>query len=950
MLQRRFAVLALCASLLPQALAAQDASKAIQPVDPQLGRPVEFYKDVFPFLEANCLACHNVQTSESDLVLESPASILKGGASGPSVVAGKPDESLLYELAARANDPVMPPMPNKAEAKPLTPQQLGILRKWIEEGAQVGNAPPPSSVVNWQAIPPSVRSVFSIALSPDARFVAAGRANRIVVYDLTTKSEVAQLTDPALLTIQQDGKPMYGVGTAHRDFVHSLAFSPDGNLLASGGYRETKLWQRIANVQTHQLPAGANVSQTVVSPDGTWGALVLGNNTVRLFNLTNGQPGATLTGHENVVHGAAFSPDGKTVATVSEDGTLRTWNAENGQLALNLKLAAPATAVLFSKDGMQLIAGQADGIRTWAIPAAGATEPGMPAKELKAGDGAVTGLVHFPASNEIFAGYKNGTYRIWNLDNGSQPFSQNLGTPVTGIGVSADGQILAIGGENGNLRIINRNGQQVAEVKGNPGLDRAAFRANEELTVAKSKATLADTAVKESEKEVTAREESLKKAMENKTNVDKAAAEAQKKVDEEQPKVKAAEEALAAKPDDAALKKAKEDAEAALKKLTDARDTAMQQVASADRAIQLAQQSLENAKKRVIETKQRLEGAQAVSKQTEDAANAAKQTAAQGIKPVRSVAFSKDGKTIAVGGDDGLIQLWSASGKPMETLTGHGGAVTALTFSPAGTLLSGSADQKGIVWSVQPTWNLAAVLGAKPDNTLDVSMSPFVDRVLALAFSPDGQWLATGGGDPSRSGELLLWNVAGRSLAKPITDAHSDTVYDVEFSRDGQFLVSGGADKFVKVFNVASGQLVRSYEGHTSHVLGVAFKADGSLLASSGADNAIKIWNVETGEQARTISNYAKQVTSVGFVGVSDVIVSGGGDKTVRFHNVQNGGQVRAFGGMTEYVYTVAATPDEEVVIAAGEDGIIRVWNGKNAQELGKFDPPAPPVAQQAAK
>lgn len=928
---------------------AQDASKAIQPVDPQLGRPVEFYKDVFPFLEANCLACHNVQTNESDLVLESPAAILKGGASGAAVVAGKPDESLLYKLAARAEDPVMPPMPNKAEAKPLTSQQLGILRKWIEEGAQVGNAPPPSSIVNWQQVPASVRSVFSVALSPDGRFVAAGRANRIVMYDLTTKSEVGQLTDPALMTIEKDGKPMYGLGTAHRDFVHSLAFSPDGNLLASGGYREVKLWQRGVNVQLAQFGAEAPIVQTVPSADGAWGAIVLNNNTVRLLNLTNGQPGATLTGHEKPITGVAFSPDAKTVATVSEDGALRTWTTENGQAVLNLKLAAPATAVLYSKDGTQLLVGQADAIRAFAIPAADAKELAAPTKELKTGDGNVTALLHMPTTNELLAGYQNGPYRIWNLDNGSQPLGQNMGSRVTGAGVSPDGQLLAIAAENGNIRLTNRNGQQIAEVKGNPVMDRLAVQANDALTVAKSQATLADTGVKESEKEVTAREESLKKAMENKTNMEKALAEAQKKVDEEQPKVKAAVDALAGKPDDAALKKAKEDAEAALKKLTDARDAADGQVKSADRAIQLAQQSLENAKKRVVELKQKLEQLQAAAKQKEEAANAAKQAAAAAVKPVRSLAFAPDGKKIATGGDDNLIQLWSAGGQPMETLTGHGGPVASLAFTANGSLLSGSADQKAILWSVQPAWNLAAVLGAKPDNTLDVTMSPFVDRVLSLAFSPDGQLLATGGGDPSRSGELMLWTVATRQIAKTIADAHSDTVYDLEFSYDGQFLVSGAADKFVKVFNVASGQIVRSYEGHTSHVLGVAFKADGSLLASGGADNAIKIWNVETGEQARTINNYAKQVTAIGFVGVSDIVVSGGGDKTVRFHNALNGGQTRTFGGATEYVYTVSATPDENIVVAAGEDGVVRVWNGKNAQELVKFEPPAPPAAQQAA-
>ena len=78
--------------------------------------------------------------------------------------------------------------------------------------------------------------------------MAAGRANRIFIYDLAAQREVAQLTDPALLAIQQNGAPVYGTGAAHRDFVHSLAFSPDGNLLASGDYRMVKLWERQRDV------------------------------------------------------------------------------------------------------------------------------------------------------------------------------------------------------------------------------------------------------------------------------------------------------------------------------------------------------------------------------------------------------------------------------------------------------------------------------------------------------------------------------------------------------------------------------------------------------------------------------------------------------------------------------------------------------------------------------
>src|SRR5690606_29197577 len=133
--------------------------------------------------------------------------------------------------------------PNSAQASPLTPRELGILRQRIQEGASPGTPPPPSDV-NWLPVPDHIQSVLALALDPANRFVAAGRANRVVIFDLASQQQVAQLTDPALLSIQHEGAPMYGPGATHRDFVHSLAFSPSGDILATGGYRVIKLWQR----------------------------------------------------------------------------------------------------------------------------------------------------------------------------------------------------------------------------------------------------------------------------------------------------------------------------------------------------------------------------------------------------------------------------------------------------------------------------------------------------------------------------------------------------------------------------------------------------------------------------------------------------------------------------------------------------------------------------------
>ena len=289
--------------------------------------------------------------------------------------------------------------------------------------------------------------------------------------------------------------------------------------------------------------------------------------------------------------------------------------------------------------------------------------------------------------------------------------------------------------------------------------------------------------------------------------------------------------------------------------------------------------------------------------------------------------------------------MWSGTtGKALEEIVGHKSPVSLLAAGPNRALVGVGDDKQVLVWDANPEWKLIATLGPDGENPLDLAKSQFVNRVLSLAFSPDGKILATGGGDPSRSGELILWNVETRTMARQLIDAHSDTVFSIDFSRDGKFLVSGAADKFVKQFEVETGKLVRAFEGHTHHVLGVSWKGDGSRIASAGADNAIKVWNVETGEQHRTIQNYSKQVTAIKYIGASDNMISCSGDKTVKMHRSNDGGNYRNLPGPTDFVYAVAATRDEGIAAAGGEDGIFRIWNGTNAQELFKFEAPKPPA------
>ena len=143
-------------------------------------------------------------------------------------------------------------------------------------------------------------------------------------------------------------------------------------------------------------------------------------------------------------------------------------------------------------------------------------------------------------------------------------------------------------------------------------------------------------------------------------------------------------------------------------------------------------------------------------------------------------------------------------------------------------------------------------------------------------------------------------------------------------------------------FDVATGKLVRSFEGHTHHVLDVSWRADGKVLASSGADSVIKIWNFETGDQIKTVSGFGKEVTSLAYVGLGNDLLACSGDKTIRINN-------RKFAAASDFLHACAVSIDGQTVVAGGQGGILRVWNAKDGKIRDSFEP-QPADNAQAAK
>lgn len=943
--------------------------------------PVDFEKEVLPILSTSCLACHNRSKAKAKLVLETPADIRKGGESGPAAVPGKGLESLLVKAAAHAADvdSPMPPPHNPANAPDLNSAQLGLIRLWIDQGAN-GEVRGTSAAPKWVTLAPGVQPIYAVAATGDGQFAACGRGNRIDVYNLPTGRLVAHLTDPRL----SGPAP----AAAHRDLVESLAFSPDGSVLASGSYREIKLWRRPTAVKKFDMAGLGEATQcAAVSPDSNLIAVGDADGKIRLFDSSDGKASGELTGHDAAVTALCISPDGKRLISVSTDTTARVWDLHARSLLFSIETPCELRAVAWVDGGRRFAAAGADGIiRLWTVPDSDGAVI-RPAAELKGHEGGINALAVFPSMDkQLLSGGEDGTVRIWNVDSGRVLREAKHGSAVVAVAVSRDGKRFASAGLDNAIRVWNgQDAKQLAEAKGDPALLASSVNAERALSLAAAEIGYCKVRVSVAEKDEKAQADRLHKAKTalaaadsdiltgqhavdsakaSRDSVDaqiaarKQTAEALTRAEElltslqaslasdkgaenakaqELSQVAAAADSL--KKAVAALSAVKLDerrkaAETALAKATaDVKKSTVARAAAVQEAT-AAGQTADAAARQISHAKEILKAAESARVQHETAVTSAKQAYARSARPIRSVEFSPDGLMLAAAGDDGIIRtLYPETGAPRETITHHLPALCSVTFIGNNALLAiDRGGRTASAWDISCPWKLERTLGSADGP------SPIADRVTSLDFSPDGNILASGGGIPSRGGEVKLWDLTTSNAPRSFDEVHVDTVTCVRFSPDGNRLACASADRFVRLIDPNTGKVALSLEGHQHHVLGVAWRRDGHTIASAGADNTLRFWNPDTGERTAVVTAFDKEVTAVCFLGNTNLALATSGDGRVRAYN-DDGSEDRSFAGPTGFVYAASVTPDGATVLAGGEDGILRTWNAQTSRPIAEFKP-----------
>jgi WD40 repeat protein/tetratricopeptide (TPR) repeat protein len=600
--------------------------------------------------------------------------------------------------------------------------------------------------------------VETVAFSPDGQTLASGAQDKMVVlWDVESGEQLRTLE--------------------HTENLHSLAFSPDGEILATGSiWSNVKLW-RVSDgtlLQTLEFDE-RDLTSVAFSPDGQTLATSRGPDGLQLWRFSDG---ALLRTLEDACCAVAFSPDGTTIVAglwrESGGPAAGLWRVSDGTLLHTVQGdSEEMSSVAFSPDGETLASGWGRGpIRLWSV------SDGTLLHTFSHTGDFVASVDFSPDGETLAAELGNGTIGLWSVSDGTllRILGQAAGSPVMCVAYSPDGQTLASGGPNGGVKLW----------------DVAAATAGPEPTP--SVPTPAPTTTP-TVRTVTA------------WTFDSFGANEVL--------------ALAFSSDGRTLASS---ARTGVKLWDIESDNLLTFLEFGDytQSAQLPSCVAFSSDGQILAA-----GGPDYLRVWRVADEALLYEVVGLTQPVQSVALPPDGAILASGAYDGRAMLWDVDGgEQLRTLEGERGFVHSVALSPDGAILASVLDSSVILWDVQTGRQL---------HTLEGHTEP----VRSVAFSPNGKTLASGAEDTM----VILWDVESGQQLRTL-EGHTGEVRSVAFSPDGANLASGASDQTVILWDVESGQQLRTLEEHTSTVGSLAFSPDGATLASGSWDATVILWDV----------------------------------------------------------------------------------------------------------